>query len=128
MIIKGLIHRIFNRKINDLISNMIEKLRQLETRRLFFLKMCSPSRQSSYSYCQETKLVRVVLDHINPEYDDCIARLLDFVKVNKMLVSVSSGVQTHSRLLTHMRGRFLMNGFLRGNSCKRTWWLNIKGS
>jgi hypothetical protein len=70
---------------------MIEKLRQLETRRLYFLKMCSPSRQSIYSNCQETKLVRVVLDHINPEYDDCIARLLDLVKVNKMLVSVSSG-------------------------------------
>ena len=71
--------------------DMIEKLRQLETRRLYFLKMCSPSRQSTYAYCQENKLVRIVLDHINPEYNDCIARLLDLVKVNKMLVSVSSG-------------------------------------
>ena len=71
--------------------DMIEKLRQLETRRLYFLKMCSPSRQSTYPYCQENKLVRIVLDHIHPEYDDCIARLLDLVKVNKMLVSVSSG-------------------------------------
>jgi hypothetical protein len=71
--------------------DMIEKLRQLETRRLYFLKMCAPSRQSTYPYCQETKLVRVVLDHINPEYDDCVSRLLDLVKINKIMVSVCQG-------------------------------------
>ena len=71
--------------------DMIEKLRQLETRRLYFLKMCSPSRQSTYPYCQETKLVRIVLDHINPEYDDCVARVLDLVKINKMIVTVGQG-------------------------------------
>ncbi len=71
--------------------DMIEKLRQLETRRLYFLKMCSPFRPSSYPYCQETKLVRIVLDHINPEYDDCVARLLDLLKINKSIVTVGQG-------------------------------------
>ena len=71
--------------------NMVEKLRQLETRRLYFLKMCSPSRQATYTYCQENKLVRIVLDHINPEYNDCVKRMVDLVKINKMITAVRNG-------------------------------------
>ena len=46
--------------------DMGEKLRQLESRRLFFLKMAgSTAKRKTYTYCQETKLVRIVLEHVN---------------------------------------------------------------
>jgi hypothetical protein len=63
------------------------KLRQLEARRLYFFRMCEPSKRSTYIYCQESKLVRIVLEHIcqDPDYKDCVSRVLDFVKVKKMI-------------------------------------------
>jgi hypothetical protein len=53
--------------------NMGEKLRQLESRRLYFLRMAgSEEQRRNYTYCQETKLVRIVLDHYNrKKYSDC---------------------------------------------------------
>ena len=67
--------------------NMPAKLRQLESRRLYFWKMCLPEKRATYPYCKETKLVRIVLDHIrsNDDYKNCIARLLDLVKIRKMI-------------------------------------------
>ena len=67
--------------------DIIVKLRQLEARRLYFYKMCEPSKRSSYIYCQESKLVRIVLEHVgqDPDYKDCVSRVLDLVKVKKMI-------------------------------------------
>jgi hypothetical protein len=46
--------------------DMGEKSRKLETRRLYFLKMAgSEELRKTYVYCQETKLVRIVLEHVN---------------------------------------------------------------
>jgi hypothetical protein len=46
--------------------DMGDKLRLLESRRLFFLKMAeSTVNRATYTYCQETKLVRIVLQHVN---------------------------------------------------------------
>jgi hypothetical protein len=63
------------------------KLRQLEARRLYFFRMCEPSKRGTYIYCQESKRVRIVLEHIgqDPDYKDCVSRVLDLVKVKKMI-------------------------------------------
>ena len=71
--------------------DMTVKLRELEARRLYFWKMCKPDKRATYLYCQESKLVRIVLDKINSDYDDCISRLLDYVRMTKMIQSSSSG-------------------------------------
>jgi hypothetical protein len=60
---------------------MSEKLRQLESRRLYFSKMAgSEEKRRTYTYCQETKLVRIVLEHFNKaEYGEYVKRILDAV-------------------------------------------------
>ncbi len=67
--------------------DLIVKLRKLEARRLYFFRMCEPSKRSTYIYCQESKLVRIVLEHIgdDPDYKDCVSRVLDLVKVKRMI-------------------------------------------
>jgi hypothetical protein len=67
--------------------DIIVKLRKLEARRLYFFRMCEPMKRKSYIYCQESKLVRIVLEHIgqDPDYKDCVSRVLDLVKVKKMI-------------------------------------------
>jgi hypothetical protein len=67
--------------------DMCAKLRQLEGRRLYFLKMCDVNRRATYTYAQETKLVRIVIDHTGPDYKHCIQRVLDMVKVQKLIQS-----------------------------------------
>jgi hypothetical protein len=49
--------------------------------------MCDVSRRATYTYAQETKLVRIVIDHIGPDYKHCIQRVLDMVKVQKLIQS-----------------------------------------
>jgi hypothetical protein len=45
--------------------DMGEKLRQL-ARRLYFSRMAgNAEKRRTYTYCQETKLVRIVLEHVN---------------------------------------------------------------
>jgi hypothetical protein len=61
--------------------DMGEKLRQLE------------SRRRTYTYCQETKLVRIVLEHANKkEYGECVRRVLEKVKVKKLMQNMIDGV------------------------------------
>jgi hypothetical protein len=43
------------------------KLRQLEGRKIYFWKMCEPAKRLKYVFCQEPKLVRIVLEHINDD-------------------------------------------------------------
>ena len=78
------------------------KLRQLEGRKIYFWKMCAPSKRSTYVFCQESKLVRIVLEHINDDYKACIDRLLDYVKVQKLVEEASKAKKklkpTHPRL------------------------------
>ncbi len=63
------------------------KLRQLESRRLYFSRMAgSAEKRRTYIYCQETKLVRIVLEHVNKqEYGETVRRVLDKVKVKKLM-------------------------------------------
>ena len=52
----------------------------------------SVEQRRTYIYCQETKLVRIVLEHVNKEeYGECIKRTLDTVKVRKMVMSAVNG-------------------------------------
>ena len=37
------------------------KLRQLEGRKIYFWKMCEPAKRKKYIFCQEPRLVRIVL-------------------------------------------------------------------
>ena len=56
--------------------DMPSKLRQLESRRLYFFKMCEANKRDTYTFCQESKLVRIVLDNVGPEYKHCVTRVL----------------------------------------------------
>jgi hypothetical protein len=73
--------------------DMGEKLRQLESRRLYFLKMAgSAELRKTYVYCQESKLVRIVLEHVNKnEYGDCVKRVLELVKMQKIVKKTMDG-------------------------------------
>jgi hypothetical protein len=72
------------------------KLRQLEGRKIYFWKMCEPAKRKKYVFCQETKLVRIVLEHINDDYKTCVDRLLDYVKVKKLVDASSKGKASSS--------------------------------
>jgi hypothetical protein len=73
--------------------DMGEKLRQLESRRLYFSRMAgSAERRRTYTYCQESKLVRIVMEHVNKqEYGKCIKRILEKVKVKKLVQNMMDG-------------------------------------
>ncbi len=58
-------------------------MRQRESRRLYFFKMCEANKRDTYTFCQEN--VRIVLDNVGPEYKNCVTRILDLVKVGKMI-------------------------------------------
>ena len=68
--------------------DMKEKLRKLETRRRYFFNMCKPEKRKTYVFCWESKLVRIVLDHVNSDYKGCVARLLDKVQLQKQIKKV----------------------------------------
>jgi hypothetical protein len=72
---------------------MGEKLRQLESKRLFFLKMTgSTVNRATHIYCQETKLVRIVLEHGNKdEYGEVVRRVLERVKLKRIMAKVANG-------------------------------------
>ena len=63
--------------------DMKEKLRQLHAKKMVFWNMCDPDKRADYAYCQDTKLIRIVLEHVNHEYKECISRLLDKVSMRK---------------------------------------------
>ena len=73
--------------------DMSEKLRKLESRRLYFLKMAgSDELRRTYIYCQESKLVRIVLEHVNKnEYGDCVKRVLELVKMQRLVRRTMDG-------------------------------------
>ena len=73
--------------------DMGEKLRQLESRRLYFMRMAGTAeKRATYTYCQEPKLVRIVIDHVNQdEYGDCVRRVLDAVKTRRLINSAMNG-------------------------------------
>ena len=74
--------------------DMGEKLRQLESGRLYFNRMAgSDEKRKTYIYCQEVKLVRIVLEHVNKaEYGACVKRVLEIVKVKRMVTNAISGL------------------------------------
>ena len=73
--------------------DMRAKLRQLHDRKQLFWKMCAPDLRSEYPYCKETKLVRIVLEHVgyNSDYKECVARLLSSIALKKEIVREQSG-------------------------------------
>jgi hypothetical protein len=77
--------------------------------------MCKPSKRSTYVFCQESKLVRIVLEHINDDYKACIDRLLDYVKVQKLIEKASKA----KKKLTNPRLSSLDRSF--NNDWLPTW-------
>ena len=52
----------------------------------------SDELRKTYIYCQESKLVRIVLEHVNKnEYGDCVKRVLELVKIQRLVKSTLSG-------------------------------------
>jgi hypothetical protein len=80
--------------------DMGEKLRQLESKRLFFLKMAgSTINRATYIYCQETKLVRIVLEHVNKEeYGEVVRRVIERVKLKRIMAKVANGESSDDEL------------------------------
>ena len=73
--------------------DMPEKLRQLESRQKLFWDMCKPEKRAKYIYCQDSKLVRIVLElivleHVSSDYAGCVSRLLDRVPLIKEVSAV----------------------------------------
>jgi hypothetical protein len=102
----------------------VQNLGSLKGEGLYFLKMCDVSRRATYTYAQETKLVRIVIDHIGPDYKHCI--------LYSEGVRHGKGAKTYSEFagswnfghqstmyLTLMKGHSLMIGCLPGSCCKR---------
>jgi len=73
------------------------KLQKLESRRRYFFNMCKPSKRATYAFCWESKLVRIVLDHVNSDYKGCVARLLDKVQMQKQIKQVHKQVSAQNR-------------------------------
>jgi hypothetical protein len=73
--------------------DMSDNLRKLESRRLYFLKMAtSDELRRTYVYCRESKLVRIVLEHVNKnKYGDCVKRVLELVKMQKLVKRTING-------------------------------------
>jgi hypothetical protein len=94
--------------------DMGAKLRQLESRRLYFLRMAGSSeKRRTYTYCQETKLVRIVLEHVNKqEYGDCIHRVLEKVKTRKMIQGMIDGVDSDGDGLPSQHDRSFSDDWL----------------
>ena len=65
--------------------DMKSMLRQLYDRMRLFWNMCAPDKRADYPYCQEVKLVRIVLQHVdfNDDYKECVARLLTSISLKK---------------------------------------------
>jgi hypothetical protein len=69
------------------------------------MRMCDATKRATYTYAQESKLVRIVIDNIGPEYKNCVQRILDLVKVTKLIQSsqgagnldINSVPDTHER-------------------------------
>ena len=54
-----------------------------------FWGICKPEkRAATYICCQESKLVRIVPEHANFGYADCVSRLLDKVSLRKEISAV----------------------------------------
>ena len=66
--------------------DMGDKLRQLESRRLYFSRMAGTAeKRRTYTYCQESKLVRIVLEHVNKQdYGECLKRVLKKLKLRSL--------------------------------------------
>jgi hypothetical protein len=102
-------------------SDITVKLRQLEGRRLYFWKMCVPSKRATYTFCSTAKLVRIVLEHINDDYKACVERLLDYVKVQKLIDQAKNAKSTSSpgvSKLSSLIDRSMTIGFRSGKIYK----------
>ena len=77
--------------------NMEDKLIQLETERTFFWKTCPIECRSTYVYCQESKMVHVILEHLPYDYDQAVEKVRNSVKMRKMVAGDSTaGVSTRT--------------------------------
>ena len=94
--------------------DMGEKLRQLQSRRLYFMRMAgSAEKRRTYTYCQETKLVRIVLEHVNKvEYGECVNRILEKVKTRKMIQGMIDGIDSDGDGLPDQHDRSFSDDWL----------------
>ncbi len=52
----------------------------------------STVNRATYTYCQETKLVRIFLDYVNQDdYGEVIRRVLERVKLKRIMSKVANG-------------------------------------
>ena len=73
----------------------------------------SEEQRRTYTYCQETKLVRIVLDHYNKkEYSECVKRVLETVKFRKMLERARDGEDLDVELISTNHDRSFSDDWL----------------
>ena len=64
--------------------NMEDKLNQLEEERDYFFKACPKEKRDTFDPASETRLTRVVLEHVPPNYDEAVERVKTMIKFRKM--------------------------------------------
>ena len=69
-------------------SDIRVKPRQMQSERLKFWNICAPQDRATYDYCQERKLVRIIIDHLPEEYEADLSRLLTQVSLRKEITSI----------------------------------------
>ena len=73
-------------------ADIRKKLRQLINEKHYFFTMCKPGNRSTYVYCHDKKLVRIILDHIDSAYSEDISRLLATADLARQIEAVKSTV------------------------------------
>ena len=67
------------------------KLRMMTNEKHYFWEMCKPKNRAKYAHCQDKKLVRIILDHINDEHAEDIARVLSTGGLARQIEALKGG-------------------------------------
>jgi hypothetical protein len=67
--------------------NMPDKLDQLEEERNYLLRMCPKDKHKDYEDGKETTLLRNIINHLPPEYDDAVQNVRNIMKIRDMVKS-----------------------------------------
>ena len=81
--------------------NMEDKLNQLEEERDYFFKACPKEKRDTFDPASETRLTRVVLEHVPPNYDEAVERVKTMIKFRKMHAGDVEASFTHLQSQIH---------------------------
>ena len=74
--------------------NMEDKLFLFETERTFNWKTCPVECRGTYVYCQDPKMIHVILEHLPFNYDQAVEKVCMWVKMRIMVSDTTADVST----------------------------------